>query len=78
LDILESVPLVCFYTGKDLTLQPNEHFTVSLDRIDSKRGYEANNVVFCGELVNRMKQEMTVEELVLYCELILTYKGNKT
>jgi len=70
----------CFYTGiqmefgqhkekKDLY---NTNFNVvSIDRFDSSKGYTKDNTVLCCWGVNNMKQQMSYEELLKWCSLIL-------
>ena len=49
----------------------------SLDRIDSSKPYEKNNVVFVSAPINYMKNIMTEEETVAYCKKIALFWGNK-
>jgi len=44
---------------------------ISIDRIDSSVGYVRGNVQFVCDVVNRMKQELLQEELLLWCKRIL-------
>jgi hypothetical protein len=44
---------------------------ISLDRIDSSVGYVRGNVQFVCNVVNRIKQELLQEELLLWCKRIL-------
>jgi hypothetical protein len=44
---------------------------ISIDRIDSSVGYLRGNVQFVCDVVNRMKQELLQEELLLWCKRIL-------
>ena len=44
---------------------------ISIDRIDSSVGYVRGNVQFVCDVVNRMKQELIQEELLLWCKRIL-------
>lgn len=68
---LEQLPQQCFYTATPLTFKPNKFETISLDRVDSSKGYEPGNVVFCCDIINKMKQESTIEEFFHLCELVL-------
>jgi hypothetical protein len=59
----------CFYTNIELKIEKNDLFTVSLDRINSKLGYIKGNVALCGNIINLMKLDLTIEEfkqIVLY------------
>jgi hypothetical protein len=73
---LERLPLICHYTGMPLTMEPNSYYTVSLDRVDSSRGYTKDNVVFCCGFINRMKQELTVEQFIMACKAVVRFNGN--
>ena len=72
----------CPYTGIQLKL-PNyskiKHNVIelaSLDRIDSTKLYEKNNIVFVSTPINYMKNSMTKEETIVFCKKI-AYFWNK-
>jgi hypothetical protein len=44
---------------------------ISLDRINSSVGYLRGNVQFVCDVVNRMKQDLTQIDLVMWCERIM-------
>lgn len=44
---------------------------ISIDRIDSSKGYVRGNVQFVCDVVNRMKADMHVTELQYWCKKIL-------
>lgn len=46
---------------------------ISIDRIDSKRGYVRGNVQFVCDVVNRMKQDLPQADLRLWCGRILEH-----
>jgi hypothetical protein len=48
--------------------------TASLDRIDSAKGYEIDNVQWIHKDVNYMKNDMTDEELIKWCSKITDFK----
>ena len=60
-------PLVCHYTGKALTFDTGKINSISLDRLNASMGYEPNNVVFCCNVINRMKWEFDVPEFIDMC-----------
>jgi hypothetical protein len=72
LDLLEKQNRKCFYSGKQLGLVFNNNFqdVMSIDRIDSSKGYTRDNVVLCCAIVNYIKNSMTTEEMVDWCTAI--------
>jgi hypothetical protein len=68
---LETMPLLCHYTGNVLTLESNRRNTVSLDRLDSSQGYTITNVVYCCSFVNLMKHELSYSDFVNSCKAIV-------
>jgi len=54
----------CAYTGVELVnVRVGMHpFAPSVDRVDSTKGYEPDNVVICADCVNRMKNSMPADE----------------
>ncbi len=75
LEELESIQLICHYTGVPLTKQRHSYYTVSLDRLDSEKGYTKDNVVFCCEFINRMKQELSYDQFIRACAKIGQHCG---
>lgn len=69
-DQIKSIPLTCHYTGNALTLEGNHPNTISLDRIDSSKGYTITNVVFCCSFVNIMKHKTSYEDFLSACKAI--------
>ena len=67
---LESMPLICHYTGKQLTLEINNSNTASLDRINSGLGYTRDNVVLCCSQINLMKNNTPHDEFIQNCKTI--------
>jgi len=70
LEQVKTMPLVCHYTGKKLVLESNKHNTVSLDRVDSSKGYTQKNVVYCCSFVNLMKRTLSYDEFIDTCKTI--------
>ena len=69
---------ICPYTGIALKLPQARKRQLmfemaSLDRIDSSKLYEKNNVVFVSTPINLMKNSMTEEETVAYCKKIALF-----
>jgi hypothetical protein len=74
---LEPLPRICYYTGIELNLKMNDRHLISLDRLDSNKGYTKDNVVFCCGFINRMKSDLSVEQFISTCEAILNHFGKK-
>jgi hypothetical protein len=75
-DYIKSLPFVCAYSGLPLRMEVGYNNSVSLDRIDSSRGYITGNVVFCTPWVNLMKQDKSTEEFVEMCNIIVNHFKN--
>ncbi len=76
LEDVRKMPLVCYYSGDTLSLKPNEWNTVSLDRLDSSKGYTKTNVVLCSSNINFMKLKMTYDEFINTCRKIINHVDN--
>lgn len=61
----------CFYSGLTMSYDRNDLYTVSVDRVDSNKGYTQDNVVLCCWSVNSMKNSYTVEEFLFLCESVV-------
>jgi hypothetical protein len=46
---------------------------ISIDRIDSKKGYIKGNVQLVCDIVNRMKSDMTQLEFVQWCDMVVRH-----
>jgi hypothetical protein len=60
----------CAYTKLPLLATANQFNTVSLDRIDSSKGYVVGNVQLVCSAVNKMKQNYAEELFVLLSHLV--------
>ncbi len=61
----------CALSGIDIILSPSAKLrTASLDRIDSKFGYEPGNVQWVHKTVNLMKQDFEQNEFLAFCTII--------
>jgi len=54
---------ICPYTGCEMSFNINTFDRLSLDRIDSNKGYIKGNVRWCCWIGNNMKQNMTLEQM---------------
>ncbi len=71
----------CALSGVSLIFGPPSQIrltTASLDRIDSGMNYEISNVQWVHKQVNMMKQSLTNEEFVEWCEKIVNNKINES
>ena len=66
----------CYYTGIKMehhgSIEKGSRNSkcVTIDRIDSERGYVADNVVLCCWAINSMKSNMNVIQFVEWCSLV--------
>jgi len=68
----------CAYSGLPLSIETNHPHKVSLDRIDSTRGYLVGNLQLVSTTINRMKQEFNEELFVEMCVLVANNQDRKT
>lgn len=82
-ELLESQNFKCALTGDNLLPEDNsldhlrKELPLSLDRIDSSRGYIRGNVQWVTKQVNLMKGVMTIEELLETCSKILNHANQQ-
>jgi hypothetical protein len=69
-DLWEKQNGQCVYTKLPLLATANQFNTVSLDRIDSSKGYVVGNIQLVCAAINKMKQEYTEEVFILFCQLV--------
>ena len=74
-DEIEKLPLVCHYTGLELTVDTGENNTLSIDRLDSSRGYVSGNIVPCCAPINKMKLALSVEDFINWCVLVAKFRS---
>jgi len=70
LDLWEKQNGQCAYTKLPLLATANQFNTVSLDRVDSSKGYVVGNVQLVCAAINKMKQEYTEELFILLSHLV--------
>ncbi len=69
----------CAMSGVEITLtasqnNKDENFnTASLDRIDSSKGYIEGNVQWLHKKVNTMKWDLTQDEFIDFCKLVIEH-----
>lgn len=67
-DQLEKQDFKCFYTDMPLVFYkykkiPARAVAPSIDKIDPSKGYTKDNIVWCLERINRIKQDLTLDEM---------------
>jgi len=69
---------ICFYTGLQMSLTGyhTNPMAVTVDRLIPKNGYVKGNIILCCSIVNRMKQNLTYNELLSMCKTLLSHKKN--
>lgn len=80
---LEKHEYKCPYTGVELTaskkdgsgLRGSATSTVSIDRIDSTKGYTKDNVEFVSYYANVAKHKFSKEEFITMCKSVLEHAG---
>jgi hypothetical protein len=68
----------CAISGIEMTYSAGKgrvHTNVSLDRIDSSRGYLRGNVQLVCDYVNRMKSDLEQRDFVSWCEKIVEHNN---
>jgi hypothetical protein len=70
LDLWDKQDGRCAYTKLPLLATANQFNTVSLDRVDSSKGYVVGNIQLVCAAINKMKQEYTEEVFILFCLLV--------
>jgi len=63
---------LCFYTNDKMLFKLGCIDSVSIDRVDSSKGYTKSNIVLCKYKVNVMKNDSSVEELLSFCKKVLS------
>lgn len=63
----------CAISGLELTFTQSSGFTItnaSIDRINSNKGYELDNIQLVGSMINRMKTDLPQDEFIKLCGII--------
>ena len=64
----------CYYTGKNMVFNgytKNIMNAVTVDRVEPSLGYVKDNIVVCCAIVNRIKQNLSLDELKYWVDLIV-------
>jgi len=79
LNLYESQEGKCAISGEEMTYLAGAGrrcTNISIDRIDSSKGYTRDNVQFVCDIVNVMKQQLTKSELLFWCNKIVKKSKN--
>jgi hypothetical protein len=68
---------LCAYTGLPMTASSNQFNTVSLDRIDSSKGYVVSNIQLICAVVNKMKMDLKEETFIHFCHKVSQHNKDK-
>lgn len=63
----------CYYSGLEMSHKTNDKLIFSIDRIDSDKGYNINNIVLCCLIFNTMKLNYSQSEFIEYCKLVANH-----
>lgn len=75
----------CYYTNELLTLPDfslncyffKSQYNVSVDRLDSNKGYDKNNIVLCTQSINRFKNNYSTKEFYNMCQMVVNQLQNQ-
>ena len=67
---------ICVYSGVPLSYEDNHPHTVSLDRIDSSKGYTEDNVQFVCTIVNYVKQRFDEGVFFDFCKSVTQHSNS--
>jgi|TARA_R110000868_G_scaffold190741_1_gene434580 hypothetical protein len=78
-DIVECWSLqkgVCAYSGRGMTLEAGHLNTVSIERIDSGKGYIPSNTILVCQAINRMKSDFEFDDFYALCKDVAQFLGD--
>lgn len=64
---------ICAYSGRQMTLESGKLNTVSIERIDSQKGYTSENTVLVCQAINRMKSDFGFEDFYELCRDVTNF-----
>lgn len=77
LDIYNKQQGKCFYSGLAMKIKGNKDYnTLSIDRVDSSKGYVKGNVVFCLNSINMLKSNHDLKDIENVFKAIMVKKGS--
>lgn len=74
-ELFEKQNGLCLYTNEPLELSAGKVNTLSVDRIDSSKGYVKENIALTTWQVNNCKQDLSLDDFISLCEKV--YKNGK-
>jgi hypothetical protein len=74
LEMFEKQNGCCFYTGIPMKDHSNDIYSMSIDRINSEKGYTQDNVVLCGYKFNMMKNDLSIKQMYEMVECVYNRK----
>ena len=69
---------LCYYTGRPMKFDIGTDDAVSIDRVDSSKGYTNDNTVLCQYRINVMKNNIQIDELVSIAKDIVKTHDSKS
>ena len=69
---------VCAYSGRSMTLEAGKLNTVSIERIDSDKGYIVDNTILVCQAINRMKSDFSFEDFYELCRDVADFMGDES
>jgi len=68
---------ICAYSGRKMTLVAGEIETVSIERIDSNKGYTPENTILVCQAINRMKSNFRFDDFYELCRDVAEFLGDE-
>lgn len=63
--------LLTYYDGPILTTNNYEKkFNINIIKLDETKGYSKNNLIIVGDIIHKMKKNLTIEEFKHICSLV--------
>jgi hypothetical protein len=76
-DLIEGQNFKCVLSGQTLICgyRPLVEYTISLDRIDSSKGYTKDNVQFIHKVINMCKQSLSQKDFIEMCSMVSNHSS---
>ena len=76
-DCWNSQSSICAYSGRIMTLEAGNLHTVSIERIDSNKGYVLENTILVCQAINRMKSNFEFNDFYELCRDVAVFLGDE-